>query len=89
MRSVLRKTLGILCLVIGLFCLVTPLTPGAWLIFVGLELLGLGFLIPKKLRELWNRWAEKFLQSFRKKSAVAVPKGHKDAAQATTDGQNQ
>ncbi len=74
MRFVLHKTLGILCLVVGLFCLVTPLTPGAWLIFVGLELLGLGFLIPKKLRELWNRWAEKFLQSFRKKSGSSAEK---------------
>ncbi len=48
---VLKNILGALCLLIGLFALVTPLTPGAWLIIVGLELLGLGFLIPKRLRE--------------------------------------
>ncbi len=32
---------GIACILIGLLALVTPLTPGAWLIFVGLELVGL------------------------------------------------
>lgn len=37
--------LGAICLVIGLLALVTPLTPGAWLIFVGLELLGIRFIV--------------------------------------------
>lgn len=46
-----RIVLGLLLVAIGLFALFTPLTPGSWLALIGLELLGFGFLIPKKLRE--------------------------------------
>ncbi len=56
MWFILRPVLGVLCLCVGLFALVTPLTPGAWLILIGLELLGLGFLLPKKWREAWQKW---------------------------------
>lgn len=55
MLKVLRIILGVLLVLIGLFALVTPLTPGAWLGLIGLELLGLGFLIPKKIRNLWKK----------------------------------
>ena len=55
MFIILKRILGILLLIIGIVALVTPLTPGAWLIFVGLELLGLGFLIPSGLRKYWVR----------------------------------
>lgn len=50
----LKRFIGLICLLFGIFALVTPFTPGAWLIFVGLELLGLGFLIPGKLRKLYE-----------------------------------
>ncbi|MBI4224968.1 MAG: hypothetical protein HY617_01420 [Candidatus Sungbacteria bacterium] len=36
----MKKTLGALLMLVGLLALVTPLTPGSWLIFVGLELFG-------------------------------------------------
>ncbi len=52
---ILRFTAGIILVLIGLLALVTPLTPGAWLGLIGLELLGFGFLIPQKLRNLWER----------------------------------
>ncbi len=60
----LRITLGIILVVFGFVALVTPLTPGAWLALIGLELLGFGFLVPKKLRDLWEKssahaWLEK------------------------------
>jgi hypothetical protein len=66
----LKKILGVFCLVFGLFALVTPLTPGAWLIFVGIELLGLTFLLPHpirsrwdlfkiKLKNAWHRWTRR------------------------------
>lgn len=54
MFSVLRKILGILLIVIGLAALVTPLTPGSWLALIGLELLGVGFLIPPPIRRRVN-----------------------------------
>jgi uncharacterized protein YqgC (DUF456 family) len=49
MKLFLKRTLGVLCLVYGIIALVTPFTPGALLIFVGLELLGLTFLLPKSV----------------------------------------
>lgn len=55
MFSIVKKIVGVVLLVIGLAALVTPFTPGAWLIFVGMELLGIGFLIPKSVRA----WLEK------------------------------
>jgi len=51
----LRITLGVLLVIVGFIALVTPLTPGAWLGLIGLELLGWGFLIPEKIRRLWRK----------------------------------
>jgi Ca2+-transporting ATPase len=39
-HPVVKKIIAVLLIWIGLIALLTPLTPGAWLIFVGLELLG-------------------------------------------------
>lgn len=49
-----KKIIGILFIVIGLAALVTPLTPGSWLIFVGLELLGFRILFWDKIKS-WFR----------------------------------
>ncbi len=40
LKPVMKKPLGVALMLIGLLALVTPLTPGAWLIFAGLELFG-------------------------------------------------
>jgi hypothetical protein len=40
-----KMFLGAILLVIGLVALLTPLTPGSWLIFVGLELLGIRLIV--------------------------------------------
>ncbi len=51
-----RKILGVLCVLMGVIFLITPFTPGAGiLLFVGAELLGLTFLLPKPVREYWER----------------------------------
>ena len=42
---------GILFIALGLLALVTPLTPGSWLVFVGLELVGIRILA---WRKVWN-----------------------------------
>ena len=39
-----KKVVGVLLILIGIAALVTPLTPGAWLAFVGLEFLGVRLL---------------------------------------------
>jgi hypothetical protein len=48
-KRILRYTVGVILVVVGLLALVTPLTPGAWLALIGLELLGLRILLRDKL----------------------------------------
>ncbi len=48
-RPKLKRVLGIVFVIVGFFALVTPLTPGGFLFFVGLELLGLRILFFEKL----------------------------------------
>ncbi len=50
-----RKTVGVLLIIIGLGALLTPFTPGSWLVFVGLELLGFRFLIWDKIKGRFKR----------------------------------
>ena len=54
-KKVFKKTAGVVFIILGLAALVTPLTPGAWLVFVGLELLGVRLLF-------WGRIKERFLR---------------------------
>lgn len=49
--KVLRTVGGIALIIIGLLALVTPLTPGAWLMFVGLELIGVRLAAWDKIKE--------------------------------------
>lgn len=51
MPVILKKILGVICVILGLLALVTPFTPGSWLALIGLELLDMNFLIPKSLRK--------------------------------------
>jgi uncharacterized protein YqgC (DUF456 family) len=46
-----KKTVGIILIIIGLVALLTPFTPGSWLIFIGLELLGFRILFAKKFKK--------------------------------------
>jgi hypothetical protein len=48
-KRILRYTVGVILVLVGLFALVTPLTPGSWLALIGLELLGLRILLRDKL----------------------------------------
>lgn len=45
MLLILKKIIGGILVLIGIGILLTPLTPGSWLIFVGLELLGARLLL--------------------------------------------
>lgn len=51
----LSAIIGVLLVIVGLLALVTPLTPGSWLAVVGLELLGLRFILGKK----FDDWVSK------------------------------
>jgi len=48
-KKIVRYAIGVIFILLGLIALVTPLSPGSWLIFVGLELLGLRILLRNKL----------------------------------------
>lgn len=39
-NDILRKIVGVIFIVLGVLALVTPFTPGSWLVFVGFGLLG-------------------------------------------------
>ncbi len=54
-NPVVRKTVGTILILIGLLALVTPLTPGAWVGLIGLEMLGLHMTVMKPIRE----WLQK------------------------------
>jgi len=50
----IKKIIGIFLILFGLAALFTPLTPGSWLVLIGLELLGLRILLFDKLK-FWKR----------------------------------
>ncbi|TSC72090.1 MAG: hypothetical protein G01um101438_718 [Parcubacteria group bacterium Gr01-1014_38] len=56
MSSALKKVLGIVLILLGLLALLTPLTPGSWLIIVGAELLGFRLLFLAPLRKWFSRF---------------------------------
>jgi len=55
MKIGVKKIIGILLLVIGLLALVTPFTPGSWLIFVGLEIFGFRILFWDKIKSWFQK----------------------------------
>jgi hypothetical protein len=53
-KRAVRVAIGIILVVLGLIALLTPLTPGSWLIPIGLEVLGLRILLENRVRA----WAD-------------------------------
>ena len=67
MRKYLKKVLGVILIILGFLALITPCSPGSWLILVGLELLGLRFLLEDKLPAFLKvRRKSKFKNPFKK-----------------------
>ncbi len=61
MKPVLKKTIGVILIVLGIAALVTPFTPGSWLALIGLELVGFGFLLENRCgRALKNKCRSSF-----------------------------
>lgn len=76
-ERVLKKVLGVLLIIVGLFALVTPFTPGAWLIFVGLEAFGIRIAFWEHFKE----WGKRLLRS-ENRSDMLVSLIHKQAITA-------
>lgn len=49
MRPTLKKTLGVVFVLVGFIALIAPIIPGAPLVFIGLELLGFRFLFVDRM----------------------------------------
>jgi uncharacterized protein YqgC (DUF456 family) len=49
--KILKVVGGVVLIIVGFLALVTPLTPGAWLMFVGLELIGVRLAAWDKIKE--------------------------------------
>ena len=50
-RRTARTIVGVILIVLGFLALITPFSPGSWLILIGLEFLGLRILLENKLWE--------------------------------------
>ena len=50
----IKKIIGVILIMIGLLALITPFTPGSWLIFLGLSFFGSHFLLRDKIK-IWFR----------------------------------
>lgn len=48
--SAKKRVLGIALIIVGLAALLTPLTPGSWLIIVGLEVMGIRLAVAEKIK---------------------------------------
>jgi hypothetical protein len=46
-----RQVLGVFLILVGFSALVTPFTPGSWLIFVGLEMFGIRVFFGRSVKE--------------------------------------
>ncbi len=66
-------------IILGFLALITPFSPGSWLILVGLEILGLRLLLERKLSSLLKEkhrkkladWSQKTRRFFRLGSSPA------------------
>ncbi|MFA5251096.1 MAG: hypothetical protein WC454_00725 [Phycisphaerae bacterium] len=63
-KNIIKKTIGVILIIIGLAALVTPLTPGSWLALIGLQMVGLGFLLENRI----VRAIKKKFEKLKKKS---------------------
>jgi small-conductance mechanosensitive channel len=87
-KIVLRKVLGVILIILGFIALITPFTPGSWLLLVGLEILGLRLLLTRKLSSV-SRKARLFLnikRVFRVGSSPANPPDPPGMGRAKSEG---
>lgn len=85
MKKIIKIPIGIICIILGFLALITPATPGSWLILIGLEILGLGFLLEGKLarflkgktKERFENLTKKLRQKFRRRPSETGKEGEK------------
>ncbi|MGD0572831.1 MAG: hypothetical protein ABSB11_07390 [Sedimentisphaerales bacterium] len=66
MKTIIKKVIGVILIIYGIFALLTPFTPGSWLALIGLELLGIRhFIFRKFLNDKQRAAAEKFMEKLK------------------------
>ena len=77
-KNILKKTIGVILIIIGFVALVTPFTPGSWLALIGLQMVGLGFLLENRIvraiRKKFERKAGQISQREQPPSQTKDPK---------------
>jgi len=69
MRRAFKIVLGVALVLVGVFALLTPLTPGSWLALIGLEILGLRILLERKIISLLpKKYRRKARDLFKRKT---------------------
>jgi c-di-AMP phosphodiesterase-like protein len=65
-KSIIKKVIGVILIIYGIFALLTPFTPGSWLALIGMELLGIRqFIFRKFLNDKQRVAAEKFMEKLK------------------------
>ena len=85
MKKIVKIPIGIICIILGFLALITPATPGSWLILIGLEILGLGFLLEGTLsrflkgknKERFENLTKKLRRKFRHRPSESGQEGEK------------
>ncbi len=67
MKRIAKKVLGVILIILGFLALITPLSPGSWLLLIGLEILGLRILLEDKLILFLNKRPDSKLGNLMKK----------------------
>jgi hypothetical protein len=57
-NNTLKKILGVILIITGLILHLIPLFPAAWIIVIGLELLGLRILFQKKIKYFLSKFKQ-------------------------------
>ena len=58
--KLIRYVFGATLIGLGFLALVTPLTPGSWLIFVGAEILGIELLSAERVKGYYQKLKDRF-----------------------------
>lgn len=79
MKTIIKKVLGVILIIYGVFAFFSPFTPGSWLALIGLELLGIRRYIFRKFltdgqRAAVVKYMKKMKRAFSRQPKVTTDK---------------
>lgn len=81
MRKTFKIILGVVLIILGVLAALTPLSPGSWLVLVGLELLGIRILVERKFLSLLpEKYRHKFKKLLKRKTKKPPPEAEDEAS---------